>query len=104
VAIQNYIGGNTLSSGTAIPNTILRLTFENGRISNEGIFSGDLSVVGVGFTGDLNGRTGGEFSGAFFDAADYGPATDAPAEVGGTFSITDSMGETLSGGFLGAKR
>jgi hypothetical protein len=58
-----------------------------------------------GFFADLNGRTGGEFSGAFYDAADYDPTTDgAPAEVGGTFSITDSMGETLSGGFLGAKR
>jgi hypothetical protein len=104
---QDHIGGNTLSSGSVIPmDTQSFINFRNGAIAADGTFRGQVTAnTAFGFFADLNGRGGGEFRGAFFDAADYDSTTDgAPAEVGGTFSITDSMGETLQGGFLGAKR
>jgi hypothetical protein len=105
---SNYFGGSTLSSGGTIPDLSFMTLTIGGMIASDGTFSGDVADGGgliAGFFADLDGVTGGEFSGAFFDAADYDPTTDgAPAEVGGTFSITDTNGETLSGGFLGAKR
>ena len=75
-----------------------------GTISADGTFSGSVeeNLAATGFFSSLEGQTGGTFSGAFFDAADYDPTTDgAPAEVGGIFEILDADREKLTGGFLG---
>jgi hypothetical protein len=96
--------GSTLSSGLAIPAfTNMNLAF-NAAIGSDGTFSGEMRVEqGDGFFFDFNRFDTGELNGAFFDAADYDPSTAAPAEIGATFSVTDTMGETLRGGFIGAR-